>query len=104
MNYKQCPWSVCETINYGELYSAPQRLLLTTSPEQYLKRILGEHEMSWSRPWGTSAVSKGAHYGVMSHPLRGRPQRGDMVKCGHLRREGVKELGDYRKLALFYYY
>ena len=27
MNYKQCPWSVYETINYEELYSALQRLI-----------------------------------------------------------------------------
>jgi len=50
------------------------------------------------------AVSKGAHSGVRSQPLRGRPQRGDMVKCGHLRTEGVNALADMRKLALFYYY
>src|SRR6218665_4171852 len=96
MHYKQCPWSVYESISYEELYSALQRLLL-----RMLKRSLGEHEMSWSGPWGTSAVSKGPHSGVKSQPLRGRPQREDMVKCGHLRTEGVKELADVRKLALF---
>jgi len=33
MNYKQCPWSFYETINYEELYSALQRLPLRTAPE-----------------------------------------------------------------------
>jgi len=33
INYKLCPWSVYESINYEELYSALQRLLLRTAPE-----------------------------------------------------------------------
>ena len=51
-------------------------------------------------------MSKGAHSGVRSLPLRGGPQRGDMVKCGHLRTDGggIKEFANDRKPALFYYY
>ena len=41
----------------------------------------------------------------MREPLgvvhKGRPQRGELVKCGHLRTEGVKDLADVRKLVLF---
>jgi len=33
MNYKLCPWNVYETINYKELHSALQRLLLRSTPE-----------------------------------------------------------------------
>jgi len=48
---------------------------------------------------------KGAHSGMRSQQLRGRSQRGDIVNCGHLwteePEEGVKELADVRKLALF---
>jgi len=54
---------------------------------------LGEHNISRSGPWETSAVSKGAHSGVSSLPLRGRPQRDGMVKCGHLRTEEGRVCG-----------
>ena len=57
------------------------------------KRNLGAHEISRSGPWGTSAVSKGAHSVARSLSLRGRPQRGDMVKCGHLGTEGERVFG-----------
>ena len=67
-------------------YIAPFR----TTPE--LKRNLGEHEISRSGPWGTSAVSKGAHSGVRNLPLRSHPQGGDIVQCGHLQMEGEKSL------------
>src|SRR6218665_2607988 len=36
---------------------------------------------------------KGAHSGVRSLPVRSRPQRGDIVKCGHPRTEGEKVCG-----------
>jgi len=52
--------------------------------------------MSQSVPWGPSAVPKWAHYRVKSQPLRGRPQRGRLVKCGHLQTRG-----DVRKVELF---
>jgi len=90
MNYKQCPWSVYKINNYEELYSDLQRLLLSTAPEYSTCSWKGVrrtwNELEWTLE--TSAVSKGAHFGVSSQPLRGRPQRGDMVKCGHLRTEG----------------
>src|SRR6218665_86302 len=93
-----CSWNVYETLTMKNniapskgYYSGP------------LKRSLGDHEISRSGPWGTSVVSKGAHSGVRSLPLRGRPQRGDMVKCGHLRTDGggIKEFANDRKPALF---
>src|SRR6218665_3572003 len=68
-----------------------------------MKKSLGENEINRSVPWGTSAVSKGAHSGVRSLPLRGCPQRGDMVKCGHLRTDGggIKGFANDRKPRLF---
>jgi len=57
--------------------------------------------MSWSGPWGTSAVPKGAHSGVRGQPLSKEGTWSNADTCG---RRGVKELGDVRKLALFYYY
>src|SRR6218665_2495503 len=53
-----------------------------------------------------SAVSKGAHSGVRSLPLRGRPQRGDWSTadtCGRME-GGIQEFANDRKPALFYYY
>ena len=35
MNYKQCSWSVYETINYEELYSALQKLLLVVAEKEF---------------------------------------------------------------------
>jgi len=74
-----------------KIYIAPfQRLLLGIAHEHStaIKR-LGEHKMSQSVLWGTSAVPKRAHYRVRSQPLRGHPPRGGLVKCGHLRTTGM---------------
>jgi len=61
-----------------------------------LKRRLGEHKMSQSVPWGTSAVPKRVHYRVKCQPLKG-----SSAKRAFSQMRAPADKGDVRKVVLF---